>query len=272
MKREFKVSSIQEYIDAVEEIYKINKETFAGKKHLFFRGHSDKDYELLSTILRDSSLNEKEILNDFYHYSPRHISNSYHFEDDRLEILAQMQHNGIPTRLLDWTLAPLNALFFAVSEKYCKDGEVIVFNPWKYNSNIVDYKKNPNIHNVYIHSRALLSSFDDFNYINDYIKAKYRYNDLEEHYLEKPFAIISNFINDRILHQRGAFTIHGKNKDELGSLEEFKEYSWRIVIDKCKKEEILETLNKLYVNYYSIYPDFEGMKKQMNFKKSLFNL
>lgn len=278
MNRNFQVSSLEEYIKIVNEIYHLYedecKKENVKEKHLFFRGHSKQEYKLHPTILRGNSLNEKELLNDFYHYSPRHLHNSYDFEDDRIKILAEMQHYGISTRLLDWTLAPLNALFFAVSgqNENGQDAEVIVFNPWKYNSKIVDYGKFPNIHNVHIHARALLSATPDFNYINEYIQAKYRYRDLEKHHLEKPFAFVSNFLNDRILHQRGAFTIHGADNKDLGEWTEFKDNSWRIIIDETTKEEIYNTLNKLYINHYSIYPDFQGMQIQIKQKKGLFNL
>lgn len=277
MQRTFEISSVEEYIKKVDEIYQheseCKKEDVKGK-HLFFRGHSDKEYKLLPNILRGDKLNEKEILNDFHHYSPRHLHHSYDFEDDRIKILAEMQHNEVPTRLLDWSLAPLNALFFALSEnnENGKDAQVIVFNPWKYNSKIVDYRKFPNIHNVHIHARALLSATSDFDYINDYIQAKYRYKDLEKHHIEKPFAFVSNFLNDRILHQRGAFTIHGTDKKDLGEWAEFKDCSWRIIIKSCAKKAIYDMLNKLYINPYSIYPDFPGMKKQINERKGLFNL
>lgn len=278
-----KISSIEEYISKVNEIYEENIKCNCkqGKrKHLFFRGHSNKEnHKLLPSVIRNEKISEREILLDFVHYGPQH-NIKYDFERERIQILTDMQHNEIPTRLLDWSLAPLNALYFAVCKGGCDtDAEVIVMNPWCYNARIIDYGKHPRIHDMHIHARALLSTTDDFDYIKEYLKHEFRLqenflacNKFREHNIEKPIAIVSNFTNQRILHQRGAFTIHGTKDNSLDDWSEFKDNSWRITIDKCKKQEILDNLNKLYINHYSIYPDFPGMKKQIEARNGLFNI
>lgn len=281
-KREFNVSTLEEYIAAVKKIYEsnINSACDAGKnKHLFFRGHSKQTYKLIPTVFRANNISEREVLLDFVHYGPQHNIN-YEFEKERIQILTDMQHNEIPTRLLDWSLAPLNSLFFAVENGICDtDAEVIVFNPWCYNQKIIDYGSHPRIHDIHIHARALLSTTDNFGYIKEYVNKEFRmegflssYENFRKHNIEKPIAIVSNFSNNRILHQRGAFTIHGTDKDAIDKWSEFKDNAWRIIIDGCKKKEICSDLNKLYVNHYSVYPDFVGMKKQIEMRNGLFNV
>ncbi len=284
--KEYTVGSVTEFINKVEEIYKQRREYIKNgenkkknHKHLFFRGHSDENYKLIPTILRNdksgNKLDEKEILNDFVHYGPQH-NIKYDFERERINILTDMQHNGIPTRLLDWTVAPLNALFFAVCDAECgKTPEVIVFDPWAYNGRVINYDSHPRIQDIHIHARALLSSGEpkqNWGYIKKYIQKEFRIQPFLQYPIEKPIALVSNFTNSRMLQQRGVFTIHGSDKNDMSKWQEFKENSWRIKINKCHIECIKEELNRLYINYYSIYPDFAGMKSQIEYKKGLFNI
>lgn len=262
---------IQKLEDYISEIKLVN-EKWNAKKHLFFRGHSNlKEFKLKPSILRNSKFKEKEVLLDFKQYAPAHKIN-YNFIHERDRMLADMQHYGIPTRLLDWTIAPLNALFFACCENFEDDGEVIVFNPWKYWGIIVRDKKQEEIHQIHITSRALLSGGWSFDKINNFIKTNYDYDNLTVEDITKPFAFVANYTNDRIIHQRGCFTIHGIDTSELDTVKEAIDCVQRIEIKASIKLDLLNELNQLYINEYSIFPDFEGMKEMVKNHGSLFNL
>ena len=74
------------------------------------------------------------------------------------------------------------------------------------------------------------------------------------------------------MHQRGCFTIHGKCEKPFDDFKDVNDFIKRVRIKFEAKPKILEELNQLYVNYYSIYPDFEGMKNMIKQCGSLFNL
>ena len=274
------IKTVSDYLNEVNTIFK----KWHPSKHLFFRGHSNKkEFELIPTVLRppkqnERNLNERQILLDFFHYSPAHSIN-YQFYSERDKILIDMQHFGIPTRLLDWTFAPLNALFFCCCEFNDKDGEVIIFNPWRYwDKIIIDkkdkeiHKKHKEIHKIHVMARALLSGNWPFRKIKSFINKSFDYKDLLKKDIEKPFAFVGNYTNNRILHQRGCFTIHGINPAAIDKFILAKREIERIFIPALRKENLLLELNQLYINDYSIFPDFEGMKKMIKKRGSLFNI
>ncbi len=140
---EIEVKSVSEYVEKVSEIYKDDDfvphdEDDEYKKMLFFRGHADEDYKLLPSIFREGrkKRDEKSILDEYKCHLPRYTNIKHlDFEKDRMEILAEMQHQGIPTRLLDWSLSPLIALYFALKEESASnenDACVWVFNYWRH--------------------------------------------------------------------------------------------------------------------------------------------
>jgi len=88
-----------------------------------FRGHAEWDW-LLETSLERLSRHPHEnmeraerILLGRFKRQAHHFLTRTPAENDFVEWLALMQHWGVPTRLLDFTLSPYVALFFALREK-----------------------------------------------------------------------------------------------------------------------------------------------------------
>jgi hypothetical protein len=87
-----------------------------------FRGHQRTDYSLKPTIERafgESAASwavlERQALKEFRSKARMHLATSLLPPGDKiLEWLALMRHYGVPTRLLDFTLSPYIALYFAL--------------------------------------------------------------------------------------------------------------------------------------------------------------
>lgn len=102
---EIRISSVSEFIEKI-----VQRDKEAGTE-TFYRGHANKDWELLPSIFRTPNGVEKEhlLFRDMVAHEPQSFSEC----KSALDYLVQMQHYGLPTRLLDMTTNPLVALYFA---------------------------------------------------------------------------------------------------------------------------------------------------------------
>lgn len=82
--------------------------------NVFYRGQSEKYKNITSSVSRDVgyTMNESSI------YTEAIKMRTMEFDGltSPIECLSKMQHYGIPTRLVDLTIDPLIALFFAVQK------------------------------------------------------------------------------------------------------------------------------------------------------------
>lgn len=268
------VKSITEYIDKIRAIYEeLEKETPNGVPNaLFFRGHSKASYELLPSALRKDEEKgaEKRYLLNYRDNMPRH-SRSYHFIKQRPEILADMQHFGMKTRLLDWTFSPLIALYFALkSDSGEEHSEVCVFNAWKYHAK---FKKGVHSHDMHVLARSLLPDHE-VPEIKNILKAEFYGETLSKEDLKMPFPFVAKYGNPRLIHQLGCFTIHGSIKTAIDCFDQVDPSSRiirKIQISKKYRSEIFNDLNRLFINHYSVFPDLEGMSQHLKEYDSLYS-
>ncbi|RTL11012.1 MAG: FRG domain-containing protein [Neisseriaceae bacterium] len=215
------LSQINRHIAKIQELY--GKTKIKGDFSIVFRGHSDKSFMLLPTLFRKDE-NGKFIyqVGKEHVYINEYIKKFPEFSSQpKINVLADMQHYGLPTRLLDWTTNPLIALYFACSGKDTidKDGSVLF--------GIKDFHLSPQENLDIAEFISDLASYDrqSFNANIALQDSNLDYRNLTDLVV----LYVSNF--DRISSKHGALRI--PDSDPIKPLLEINENSFSI-LDKCQ--------------------------------------
>lgn len=103
------IKSFEQYIEYTEKY----------KNKYLFRGQANVDWSITPSLFRNDTALDNEI---------KSIKECEYFEPDNiLTSIFKMQHYGIPTRLLDLTISPLAALFFAIDDDTQKNNNGVVY-------------------------------------------------------------------------------------------------------------------------------------------------
>jgi hypothetical protein len=216
------------------------KASFSNPEQLWFRGQSNAAYSLLPSLLRipDGAAKEKLLFQKFLQYSLR----SFPRRESDWETLFDMQHYHIPTRLFDWSENLGISTFFAINYRgrnsETTDAAVYILDPFALNK---------------------YSGLSDVPFVPS--DAEFEYKRI---YWEKkpfppiyPIAIQPLFQNDRILAQKGMFTVHGNDLSPIESL--CPKAVKRIVLKPKAIEGAHEFLEIANINARTVFPDMFGI-------------
>lgn len=265
------IDGIDKYMKAILSLKPTGK--------MFYRGQTSLNYWIIPSVFREENhrLHEAQLYQELIVRCP----SSFEHCKSHLDYLVQMQHYGLPTRLLDITTNPLVALYFAACESDgSKDGEVILFDISE------EYLKYERSDTVSILSCLPLFSFaeqqrllklsrnielDDFNQDESVLRLLHEIKTDKPAFVNRinPSDICKNLVvtpsmkNSRIAKQSGAFVVCGLSDDiNEASLELFRYRSLKgkkLLLIIQNKQHILNELRTLDVHRATLFPEIDSV-------------
>lgn len=231
-----------------------------GYAHFIWRGQSDSSWKLEPTLDRTLAKTSNEndinaINNHLLHFKHairgRRGKNPTEIKTEN-DWWALGQHYGLATPLLDWTKSPFVAAFFAyASAEASSTNERAVFG---ISQNAFEHQS----HNI----------------IEKYVKTKLECDEWDLESPQRPPIVefISPLSDDnpRLVNQAGLFTRTPTSIDlESWVQTNFKEDEKRTIITKLifpdsDREMALKCLNRMNINYLTLFPDLYGASKFVN--------
>jgi FRG domain. len=250
--KEICISSIHEYVEYLESL--------PYKQELWFRGVPNELYLPTPGLIWKNAVEDEGALEHYFlvkykNYSDNHALNSW-------ELMALMQHHGLPTRLLDWSASALVALYFALSSEPSSEAERVVWalDPFSLNKSVIG---NRTIYCPAIEENRIIKSnmhnepIDLDSYLSPNLKKA-----TTPALPEKPIAIHATHCIKRISSQQGCFTIHGSSLDSIDKYltndDDFHMIRLKIQNDSCR-QKMLATLSRMGVDEEFIYQDLDSL-------------
>jgi hypothetical protein len=198
-----------------------------------FRGQADSSWNLEPKAARKIYyLPDDRDLGRFHDWTAQAVAYS-DLPSNFLESLALAQHHGLATRLLDWSMNPLVACYFACSERYEKDGAVYIY-------------ESPELH--------LASNINKDKLIER----------------KGVFCFIPRAISPRILNQKGLFTVHCDAAEKIqvtqSIVDKERPNLFALIIPANLKLQILNHLDDYGIDRMFLFPDLDGLSAKINFR------
>jgi len=245
------IQSIDEFITCVRNDF----QSWNTKTSPWFRGEPVSETPLLPKLYRpkpDGTYHDENQLVQFFRMRAPSLGIVPPRDGHTDQWLCLAQHVGLPTRLLDWSEGALVALYFALLEE---QPIMWMLHPDELNRLSLSADDEPLKDNEF----GFTWVESEGNIANMNFRGAWR-NDTEG--TNFPVSIHPMNIHPRMSAQKSCFTIHGRMKKSMNDLVPpsiLKKYE----IDPSMKKTMFEELQMLGVSYSTIFPDLDGLAKDL---------
>lgn len=289
------ITSLEKYISAVMSMKQEQDALCLGDYQWFFRGQSNVTWPVIPNVFRGDKLNsEYAMIQNAIRQNPFEFRTLTEFET-----LTKLQHYGLGTRLLDVTLNPLVALYFATAPKVeYERGKDKRFKQVEMDGAIF-YKHSPwhSVNELCVRIAMTLPfiQIDETitvetllsHLLNDKVIDEAEYGLLSSNnynlfieYIQKSYFIVSTHSNDRLIRQSGAFVLPtalriqnddlniGERRVQKSYMSLNSEFSENYFIIPSKyKAQIREDLDFFNINEATMFPELEHQMVYLQQKK-----
>jgi FRG domain-containing protein len=211
--------------DLIKIVNKLPSDDYVGG--WFYRGQADATWDIEPKAHRTPHNEGNKFTFKFKMWLKQaHKYPEIEYENE-LEAMAIAQHHGFATKLLDWSSNILTAAFFACNSNFDKDGKIYIYFPKQY---------------AYCEEGVLVPGGEPENVVG---------------YQPKGVA-------KRLQAQSGYFTYHKEPEFKIentyfepGGHDTLYEY----LIPAEVKTSIIFMLDRLSINYKTLFPDLDGLSK-----------
>lgn len=202
-----------------------------------FRGQSNTDWPLIPKIGRSESHRERYNINsewtmlDTFRKSAIAHLHGTHLPSSSLQWMVLAQHHGLPTRLLDWTKSPFIAAYFALQNE--------------------DPRSDAAVYAIDVRWQLLFDT-----------------DQIDPFAIPVVSKISPSIVSDRIIAQRGIFTIHPQPDMPLTppTGKRFSKY----IFPRDLKKEIKTKLVNIGINWHTLFLNLDGLADHITFMNRIY--